>query len=84
MTKIKFPIDCHKLVKEVELNLIKQALERSGGVKAAAARLLGVSRSTFTVMLKRHGLFWLKPKKETELRELKKTEYEKCKWEPTE
>lgn len=40
---------------ELEIDLLKQALERSGGNKSKAARLLGISRETMKYRLKKFG-----------------------------
>ncbi len=40
----------------VELNFIKQALERTSGVQTRAARLLGISRYAMRSRMKKHGL----------------------------
>lgn len=39
----------------VERSLVQQALDRTDGNKAKAARLLGLNRTTLVEMLKRHG-----------------------------
>ncbi len=41
---------------EMERQILERALERSGGNKSEAARLLGLKRTTFFDKLKRHGL----------------------------
>ena len=41
---------------EMEKEMISQALERSGGNKTAAARLLGISRHTLDYRLEKHGV----------------------------
>jgi DNA-binding NtrC family response regulator len=43
-------------LEEVEKSLLKQALERAGGNKAQAARLLGISKPTFVYRLEKYGL----------------------------
>jgi DNA-binding NtrC family response regulator len=48
----KYGVDMEQL----EIDLIKQALEHSGGNKSRAARLLGLSRDAFLYRLKKHGL----------------------------
>ncbi len=48
--------DLDELLGEVERRLILQALERTGGVRKAAARLLGVSFRSFRYRLTKHGL----------------------------
>jgi len=40
----------------VEAGLLRQALDRSGGNRAAAAKLLGLSYKTFLYRLEKHGL----------------------------
>jgi two-component system, NtrC family, response regulator AtoC len=40
----------------VERDLIRQALERTGGNKTRSARLLGLSRDTFRYRVEKHGL----------------------------
>lgn len=44
------------LLAAIEQNLIKQALERKGGVKAQACKLLGINRTTLVEKLKRYGM----------------------------
>ncbi|KPK14518.1 MAG: hypothetical protein AMJ62_12890 [Myxococcales bacterium SG8_38] len=41
---------------EVERRLLERALQRAGGNKSEAARLLGLKRTTFLDKLRRHGL----------------------------
>jgi len=43
-------------LEDVERDLIEQALERTGGNKSAAARLLGLTRDTLRYRLERYGL----------------------------
>ncbi len=43
-------------LEELEKDLIAQAMERSGGNKSAAARLLGLTRRTLGYRLEKHGL----------------------------
>jgi len=43
-------------MESLEIDLIKQALNYSGGNKSKAARLLGLSRDAFLYRLKKHGL----------------------------
>ncbi len=43
-------------LEELERDLIRQALERAGGNKSKAARLLGISRPTLLYRLEKHGL----------------------------
>jgi two-component system NtrC family response regulator len=40
----------------MEESLIRQALDRSGGNRAAAARMLGLSYKAFLYRLEKHGL----------------------------
>ncbi len=49
-------IDLNKLVKSIEGRLINQALRQTGGNKQAAARLLGLKRTTFAAKLRRCGV----------------------------
>ncbi len=44
------------VLEELEKGLLRQALERSGGNKAAAAKLLGLTRNTLRYRLEKHGL----------------------------
>jgi two-component system response regulator PilR (NtrC family) len=41
---------------EVERRFLLQALERTGGVRTSAARLLGISFRSFRYRLAKHGL----------------------------
>jgi two-component system NtrC family response regulator len=41
---------------EVEKDLIRQALDRTGGNRSQAARLLGITRQTLLYRLEKHGL----------------------------
>ena len=43
-------------LEELEKSLLAQAMERSGGNKSAAARLLGLTRRTLGYRLEKHGL----------------------------
>ncbi|MCR4438833.1 MAG: sigma-54 dependent transcriptional regulator [bacterium] len=43
-------------LEEVEKNLLKQALERAGGNKAQAARLLGITKPTLVYRLEKYGI----------------------------
>ena len=43
-------------MEQLEIDLIKQALEHANGNKSRAARLLGLSRDAFMYRLKKHGL----------------------------
>lgn len=46
-------IDLHSFINDIELNLIKQAMEISKGVKTQAASLLGLNRTTFIEKFKK-------------------------------
>jgi DNA-binding NtrC family response regulator len=43
-----------KLLEQTEASLVLQALQRTGGNKAQAARLLRMNRTTFVEALRRH------------------------------
>jgi DNA-binding NtrC family response regulator len=45
-----------RTLQEIEKSMISQALRKSGGNKSAAAKLLGMRRSTFRSKLRRHGM----------------------------
>lgn len=45
-----------RLLAEIETNLIKQALDRKGGVKSQACKLLGINRTTLVEKMKRYGM----------------------------
>ncbi|MGH7865635.1 MAG: sigma-54 interaction domain-containing protein [Candidatus Binataceae bacterium] len=49
-------INLNVLVRELEGRLINQALKQTGGNKQAAARLLGLKRTTFSAKLRRCGV----------------------------
>lgn len=49
-------IDLSALVRKIEGRLINQALRQAGGNKQAAARLLGLKRTTFAAKLRRCGV----------------------------
>ncbi|RAL22779.1 Fis family transcriptional regulator [Lujinxingia litoralis] len=49
-------VDLEKLVEELERNLITRALERAGGVKTEAARLLNISFRALRYRLDKYGL----------------------------
>ncbi|TXD42968.1 sigma-54-dependent Fis family transcriptional regulator [Lujinxingia vulgaris] len=49
-------VDMEKLVEELERNLIARALERAGGVKTEAARLLNISFRSLRYRLDKYGL----------------------------
>jgi DNA-binding NtrC family response regulator len=44
------------ILEEVERSLVEQALERTGGNKSQAARLLGLTRATLRYRIEKHGL----------------------------
>jgi DNA-binding NtrC family response regulator len=44
------------ILDEVEAGLIRQALERTGGNRSRAARLLGLSRDTFLYRMKKYAI----------------------------
>ena len=46
----------NEVVEGIEERLLRQALERSGGVKAEAARLLGLKSSAFYYKLEKYGI----------------------------
>ncbi|WP_456417480.1 sigma-54 interaction domain-containing protein [Thiolapillus sp.] len=49
-------LDMKSYVSEIEMNLISQALEETGGVVAHAAKLLGLRRTTLTEKMRKYGL----------------------------
>ena len=49
-------LDLNKVVRKLEGRLINQALRQTGGNKQAAARLLGLKRTTFAAKLRRCGV----------------------------
>jgi DNA-binding NtrC family response regulator len=49
-------IDLNAIVRDLEGRLINEALKRTGGNKQAAARLLGLKRTTFAAKLRRCGV----------------------------
>jgi DNA-binding NtrC family response regulator len=49
-------VNLNDLVRELEGRLINDALKQSGGNKQAAARLLGLKRTTFSAKLRRCGV----------------------------
>jgi len=49
-------LDLNALVRELEGRLINEALKRTGGNKQAAAKLLGLKRTTFAAKLRRCGV----------------------------
>ncbi len=59
-------VDLNLLVRELEGRLINEALKRAGGNKQAAARLLGLKRTTFSAKLRRCGVIVPSPSDEGE------------------
>ena len=49
-------MNLNKMVEGIEERLLRQALERAGGVKAEAARLLGLKSSAFYYKLEKYGI----------------------------
>ena len=49
-------LDLVRAVEEFEARLIRQALERAGGVKAEAARLLKLKKATLGYKIEKHGI----------------------------
>src|SRR5260370_42398762 len=49
-------VNLNNLVRELEGRLINDALTQTGGNKQAAARLLGLKRTTFSAKLRRCGV----------------------------
>ena len=49
-------IELNKVLREIEIYYLKKALQLSKGVKAKAARLLGLNRTTFIEKLKKYNL----------------------------
>ncbi len=49
-------ISLPQLVKDLEFSMIKQALERTGGVKSKASKLLGLKRTTLIEKMKKLGM----------------------------
>jgi DNA-binding NtrC family response regulator len=49
-------VDLNALVRELEGRMINEALKLAGGNKQAAARLLGLKRTTFSAKLRRYGV----------------------------
>lgn len=49
-------VDLNALVRELEGRMINEALKHAGGNKQAAARLLGLKRTTFSAKLRRCGV----------------------------
>jgi transcriptional regulator with GAF, ATPase, and Fis domain len=59
-------VNLNNLVRELEGRLINDALKQSGGNKQAAARLLGLKRTTFSAKLRRCGVIATAPSDEGE------------------
>jgi DNA-binding NtrC family response regulator len=49
-------VNLNNLVRELEGRLINDALKQTGGNKQAAARMLGLKRTTFSAKLRRCGV----------------------------
>ena len=49
-------IDLREHIAQIELNLIRDALDRAGGVVAHAAQLLGLRRTTLVEKLRKYGV----------------------------
>jgi two-component system response regulator HydG len=49
-------VDLNSVVEDVEERLLRQALEQAGGVKATAARLLGIKPSALYYKLEKYGI----------------------------
>jgi arginine utilization regulatory protein len=49
-------VNLNALVRELEGRMINEALKQTGGNKQAAARLLGLKRTTFSAKLRRCGV----------------------------
>jgi two-component system response regulator HydG len=54
-SKISLPA-CGLSLEEVEIDLIRQALERTGGNRTRSARLLGISRDTLLYRMQKYGI----------------------------
>jgi DNA-binding NtrC family response regulator len=54
--KLNGGVNLNDLVRELEGRLINDALKQTGGNKQAAARLLGLKRTTFSAKLRRCGV----------------------------
>jgi two-component system NtrC family response regulator len=54
-TRFELPAEGVSL-EDVEVSLLRQAMERAGGNKVVAARLLGLTRNTLRYRLEKHGL----------------------------
>ncbi len=49
-------LDLEELLAKIEMDLLKQALERTGGVKTEAAKLLGLNFRSFRYRLAKYNL----------------------------
>ena len=56
-------INLTALVRELEGRMINEALKQTGGNKQAAARLLGLKRTTFAAKLRRCGVIAVEPRR---------------------
>jgi transcriptional regulator with PAS, ATPase and Fis domain len=48
-------MDINEVIGQFEKNLLQKALQKSGGIKTKAAKLLSLNRTTFVEKLKRHN-----------------------------
>ena len=49
-------INLKDMVSNIEINMIKQALEQSNGVVAKASEILGLRRTTLVEKMKKYGI----------------------------
>ncbi|WP_430733422.1 helix-turn-helix domain-containing protein [Ectothiorhodospira lacustris] len=49
-------LDLKEYINDLETRLIRQALDRSGGVVAHAAKLLGMRRTTLVEKMRKYGV----------------------------
>lgn len=56
LAEVTLPVDLPALLREIETTHIRKALEQTNGNKKAAAKLLGMGRTTLVEKLKRHPL----------------------------
>ncbi len=54
--RVALPRVVRETTRQVEVGLLNAALERAGGNRTTAAELLGISRQSFYIKLRRHGL----------------------------